>query len=148
MVYPGPLAWYRNIQLDLKHILFGTGPAGYKLYYEYYFQGQDVHLSHNNYLDIFAQTGIFGILSYLLFFITLLKSWIEKLLQNIDRQDWISAKYAVGVAGLIAVLVAMGMGDWLIPFPYTQGIGGFDYIVYSWIILGLIESSREGETKT
>ncbi len=30
----------------------------------------------------------------------------------------------------------MGLGDWLFPFVYTQTIAGFDYAVYSWVLLG------------
>jgi hypothetical protein len=30
----------------------------------------------------------------------------------------------------------MGLGDWMFPFVYTQTIAGFDYAVYSWVLLG------------
>ena len=39
---------------------------------------------------------------------------------------------------MIALVCAMTMGDWFIPFVYNQGIGGFRYTVHSWVFLGLM----------
>jgi hypothetical protein len=32
----------------------------------------------------------------------------------------------------------MMFGDWLFPFAYTQTIAGFDYIVPTWLFMGVI----------
>jgi len=32
----------------------------------------------------------------------------------------------------------MMLGDWMLPFAYTQGIEGFDWTVYNWIGIGTI----------
>jgi hypothetical protein len=40
------------------------------------------------------------------------------------------------LAGWVGCIVAMGLGDWMFPFVYTQTIAGFDYAVYSWVLLG------------
>jgi hypothetical protein len=48
-----------------KHFLFGTGPTGYYFYLissEYWL----FQLSHNNYVDIFAQTGLVGFTAWML----------------------------------------------------------------------------------
>jgi len=37
-------------------------------------------------------------------------------------------------------VIAMGLGDWLLPFVYTQTIAGFDYAAYTWILLGAMVS--------
>jgi hypothetical protein len=31
----------------------------------------------------------------------------------------------------------MALGDWLIPFAYTQTIAGFNHSVYCWLFMGL-----------
>jgi len=38
-----------------------------------------------------------------------------------------------GCAGLI---IAMGLGDWVMPFVYNVGIRGFDQAVYGWYLMG------------
>ena len=43
-------------------------------------------------------------------------------------------------AGLIGVIVAMGLGDWFIPFVYNQTIAGFRFTVHSWVFLGFLAS--------
>jgi hypothetical protein len=37
----------------------------------------------------------------------------------------------------------MFLGDWILPFAYTQTIGGYKYTVYSWIFLGTLISVRQ-----
>ena len=39
------------------------------------------------------------------------------------------------LGGWVGCTLAMGLGDWLFPFVYTQTIAGFDYAVYSWVLL-------------
>jgi hypothetical protein len=56
------------------------------------------------------------------------------------RFDFTQA-FGVGAsAALLGVVVATGLGDWLLPFVYTQTIAGFDYAVYSWVLLGAMVS--------
>ena len=42
------------------------------------------------------------------------------------------------LAGTVGCVMAMFIGDWMFPFAYTQTIAGFDYIVYSWMLMGII----------
>jgi len=56
------------------------------------------------------------------------------------RFDFTQAFGVGAAAGLLGVIVATGLGDWLLPFVYTQTIAGFDYAVYSWILLGAMVS--------
>jgi len=53
---------------------------------------------------------------------------------------------AAALAGWAGCVLAMGLGDWMLPFVYTQGIAGFDYAVYSWVLLGGMAAltSRDG----
>ena len=37
----------------------------------------------------------------------------------------------------------MFFGDWVLPFAYNQGVGGYKYTVYSWLFLGTLISIRQ-----
>ncbi|MGN6697942.1 MAG: O-antigen ligase family protein [Thermomicrobiales bacterium] len=127
--------WMRNIELLKDHLLFGTGPAGYALYYMT-FVPTEAMSSHSNYIDVLAETGIPGLLSFLALFGGL--GWIAwrlkpRLTDASDRATCIAM-----LAALPAVLAAMALGDWVIPFVYNQTIAGFDYTVYSWLVFALV----------
>lgn len=128
-------AWVRNWQVTKNHLLFGVGPAGYAAYYMTYFPDHAM-ATHNNYLDILSQMGIVG-LGFLLWFLGSL-GWLMLRLVRACRgsKDFTEAFSLAALAGFAGVILAMGLGDWIIPFVYTQTIGGFDYAVYTWILLG------------
>jgi len=132
-------AWAHNWLVTGKHFLFGVGPAGYAAYYMSYFPAEAM-ATHSNYIDVLSQTGIVGLLAFLGFFLALaLTAW--DLLGRTKRRFDFTQAFGVGAAaGLLGVIVATGLGDWLLPFVYTQTIAGFDYAVYSWILLGAMIS--------
>ena len=127
--------WMRNLDLLKDHLLFGTGPAGYALYYVTLVPDKAMS-THNNYIDIIAETGIFGLLSFLILLVAL--GWLAwrtlpHLTNGSDR-----AACAATLCGLIAVVQAMTLGDWVIPFVYNQTIAGFDHSVYTWLMFALL----------
>jgi len=128
-------AWEHNWRVTGKHFLFGTGPAGYAAYYMSYFPTEAL-ATHNNYIDIISQTGIVGLFFCLWFFGTL--GWTGyKLCMHLKTTHDFSAGFAAAtLAGWAGCVVSMALGDWLFPFVYTQTISGFDYAVYSWVLLG------------
>ena len=128
-------AWQQNWRVTGRHILFGTGPAGYAVYYMSYFPTQAM-ATHSNYIDILSQTGIVGLFFCLWFFGAL--GWAGyKLYIRLRGQGDFSAGFAAAtLAGWVGCILAMGLGDWMFPFVYTQTIAGFDYAVYSWVLLG------------
>ncbi|NLE45712.1 MAG: O-antigen ligase family protein [Chloroflexi bacterium] len=128
-------AWLFNWQVTRKHFLFGTGPAGYAVYYMSYFPGQAM-ATHSNYVDVLSQMGIVGLLFCLWFFAAL--AWTGyRLCMRLRGTSGFGEGFAVaGLAGCIGCIIAMGLGDWMFPFVYTQTIAGFDYAVYSWVLLG------------
>lgn len=132
-------AWAISLWLTSKHFLFGTGPGGYAAYYMSYFPSNAM-ATHNNYLDVIAQTGIIGFGLYLWMFFALFKISLRVIRKVKGKGDFTDALAHAVFAGLIGCIVAMGFGDWMIPFPYTQGIVSFDYILYSWLFLGAILS--------
>jgi len=130
-------AWEHNWRITGRHWLFGTGPAGYAVYYMTYYPTEAM-ASHSNYIDLIAQIGILGLGACLWFFFALL--WLGyKLCRRFrGRGDFVEGLANAALAGTVGTVVAMAIGDWVFPFAYTQTIAGFDYAVYSWLFMGTI----------
>jgi O-antigen ligase len=128
-------AWEHNWRVTEKHVLFGTGPAGYAAYYMSYFPSEAM-ATHSNYIDILSQVGIVGLFFCLWFFGALGWTGYRLHLRLRGRADFSEGLVTATLAGWVGCIVAMGLGDWLVPFVYTQTIAGFDYAVYSWVFLG------------
>jgi O-antigen ligase len=131
--------WAQTFDLVSKHPLFGTGPAGYAAYFMSLYRNTGFSLStHNNYLDVIAQTGVVGSVVFVWLMVTLVVvGWVARA----RWQTGFLGGYAQGAfGGLIGLLVAMSQGDWFIPFVYNQTIAGFRYTVHSWIFLGFLAS--------
>ncbi|UCF26761.1 MAG: hypothetical protein JSW42_08845, partial [Chloroflexota bacterium] len=90
--------------------------------------------SHNNYIDMIAQIGVLGLFFYLWFSWEIINvGWglIKKKLDNFSQA------YVIGaMGGLVGMLVAGMLGDWVIPFVYNVGMRGFRASVLGWIFLG------------
>jgi len=130
-------AWKVNWEITRHHFLLGTGPAGYTVYYMSYFPSRAM-ATHNNFLDILAQTGIIGLILLVWMFVVLLRIGI-RLHRRLRRSGGIEESMAnAALAGLAGAIVIMMFGDWMFPFAYTQTIAGYDYIVPSWLFLGSI----------
>ncbi|MCS6846139.1 MAG: O-antigen ligase family protein [Anaerolineae bacterium] len=127
--------WEKNIQHVLNHPIFGMGPAGYAVYNMTY-HPEDARSTHNNYFDVLAQSGIIG----LMLFVALLSMFVricwqtQRLLQG--RRNFEEAFANAAFAGCLAAMVAMMLGDWVLPFAYNQTISGFDNAVFTWMMLG------------
>ena len=109
--------------------------------------------SHSNYIDLFAQTGIVGLGFILWFFGALVWRGYRLCLRLRGQGGFEEALANAAFAGALGCVAAMALGDWLIPFAYTNTIAGFDYIVYSWLFLGAIPvldlmTRREGDVTT
>jgi hypothetical protein len=141
-------AWEHNWRVTGKHVLFGTGPAGYAAYYMSYFPGEAM-ATHSNYIDILSQTGIVGLFFWLWFFAVLGWTGYKLYMRLKGTADFSEGWANATLAGWVGCIVAMGLGDWVLPFAYTQGIAGFDYAVYSWVLLGgmaALSSIYQGES--
>lgn len=123
--------------------LLGVGPANYYYYTELFpLTGWYVRFnSHNAYLDILAQTGILGLLSFLWFaFENARKAWRLRLcrLTGFER----GYVYAC-LAGLGGTLASGLLGDWFLPFVYHGGLDGLQTSLLPWFFLGgLVALSR------
>ena len=132
-------AWAVNWRVTGRHILFGTGPAGYAVYYVSYFPNEAM-ATHSNYIDILSQLGIVGLGLYLWLLGTLVAVGLRAWRQERQGGGFTAGLAAGMLGGCAGVILAMGMGDWLIPFVYTQTIAGFDHAVYTWVWLGVMVS--------
>lgn len=130
-------AWEVNWKVTGEHLLFGTGPGGYAAYYMTYYPTEAM-ATHNNYIDIIAQTGLIGLILWLWFFGALLWQGYRLAVRLRGRGDFYECLANAAFAGTIACMVIAAFGDWMIPFAYTQTIAGFDYAVYNWIFMGTI----------
>ena len=129
--------WQQNLEVTKDHLLLGTGVAGYAPYYMTFFPDRALS-SHSNYLDVFSQTGLIGSFFFVWFLVAAIIVAVRV------RKRWkagFEAGFADGALGALAgLIVAMALGDWLIPFVYNQTIAGFRSAVHSWLFLGALAS--------
>lgn len=139
-----------DLTLTKTNIFLGAGPAGYLPFYETYYPG-NAWVSHNNYIDIFAETGIIGFSIFMWLLIAVFRTgWNQR--NKMPTGFLRGFNYGI-LAGFVGTLFAMGLGDWFIPFVYNIGIPGFDFAVYGWLLVGaMLALSRfarnEGDTAT
>ncbi len=129
-------AWSLILEIIKANPLLGLGPANYHWYTPLFpIRGYAVRFnSHNQYVDLIAQTGLIGLACFLWF------AW------EIGRLGWrlrqtapegFARAYASGAfAGLVGTLLAGVLGDWILPFVYNIGFVGFRGSVLAWLFLG------------
>jgi len=128
-------AWLHNWRVTGQHWLFGVGPAGYAVYYMSYFP-MEAMATHSTYIDVLSQTGVVGLAFFLWLFVALAMSGWKLVVRLKGAANFEEAFSVAALGGCMATLLAMALGDWIVPFVYTQTIAGFDYAVYTWILLG------------
>lgn len=117
--------------------ILGLGPGNYYNYTLLFpILGWYVEFnSHNNYVDIVAQTGILGLICFIWFVVA---AWqLGWRLRNQVPKDGFTQAFVYGTLGGLAGSVAAGMlGDWMLPFVYNIGIYGMRSSIYAWFFLG------------
>ncbi len=136
-------AWLLLAQMIKVSPLLGLGFANYYWYAPLFpIRGYAVSFnSHNNYLDIIAQTGLVGLGCFLWFLWELGKlGW-----QLRERVPAGFAKaYVYGaLGGLAGTIVVAMLGDWVLPFFYNVGLAGFRSSMLSWLFLGGLVSLEQ-----
>ncbi|WP_420643994.1 O-antigen ligase family protein [Candidatus Leptofilum sp.] len=117
--------------------ILGLGPGNYYNYTLLFpILGWYVEFnSHNNYVDIVAQTGILGLICFFWFVVV---TWrLGWRLRNQVPANGFTQAFVYGALGGLAGTVAAGMlGDWVLPFVYNIGIFGLRSSIYAWLFLG------------
>lgn len=140
-------AWEIVGRITATSPIWGLGFANYYWYTPLFpIRGYPVSFnSHNNYVDIVAQTGLVG----LVFFLWLLAvlGWQGWRLRHRVPAGFAQA-YAYGaLGGLAGTLVAAMLGDWALPFVYNIGLDGFRSSVLMWLFLGGLASLEQPATQ-
>jgi O-antigen ligase len=129
-------AWRVLFEVIKLSPIFGLGPANYYWYSSLFpILGYYVPFnSHNNYVDIVAQTGVLGLLCFTWFAVELARfGWRLRL----QVPEGFARAYVYGaLGGLAGTLVAAALGDWVLPFVYNVGLNGFRASVLAWLFLG------------
>jgi hypothetical protein len=136
-------AWRTLAEIVKFNPVLGLGPANYYHYTPLYsILGWYVKFnSHNQYVDIVAQTGLLGLACFLWF------AW------EVGRLGWrlrtrvtegFAQAYVYGaLGGLVGTLVAGMLADWVLPFVYNVGLVGFRSSVLAWLFLGGLVSLEQ-----
>jgi O-antigen ligase len=129
-------AWKIMAELIAINPIFGLGPANYYWYTpQFSILGWNVQFnSHNNFIDIAAQTGLLGLAFFTWFLCAV--GWLGWSLRSRVPAGF-SRAYVYGAVGGFAGTVVAGMlGDWVLPFAYNVGVQGFRASVIGWLFLG------------
>lgn len=116
--------------------IFGFGPANYYFYTPLFpILNYSVSFnSHNNYVDLLVQTGIFGFASFAFFIVQLVRLGL-RLLGRVN-EGFMKAYLLSALGGVIGGAAAGLLGDWMIPFVYNIGFYGFRASVMGWLFMG------------
>ena len=136
-------AWSIMAQIIKINPVLGLGFANYYWYTPlFHIRGYAVSFnSHNNYVDIVAQTGFVGLACFLLFFWRV--GWLGWRLREQAPAGFAQA-YVYGALGGLAGMVVVGMmGDWVLPFFYNIGLSGFRSSMLGWLFLGGLVSLEQ-----
>lgn len=133
-------AWQIVLDAAMANPLLGLGPSNYYFIVQQYDIGGwggvwNVKFnSHNNFVDIIAQTGLIGLGVFLAFAAVMGRvGW--KLYRRLP--DSFARAYAAAcLAGLVATLVSGMLGDWFLPFVYNIGLTGMRSSILFWVFLG------------
>jgi hypothetical protein len=108
--------WRMNLAHVANHPLFGMGPAGYAIYNMTY--------------------HVFGLLAFVVMAATVVVIGLRARKAYAGVGDYREAFVNAALAGWVASLASMMLGDWVLPFAYNVTIMGFDHAMHAWIAVG------------
>lgn len=136
-------AWLIMLEIIKVNPLFGFGPANYYWYTPLFpIRGWAVQFnSHNQYLDIIAQTGLLGMACVFWFFGEV--GWLAWRLRSQVPAGFPRAYVYGAFGGLAGTLAAGALADWFLPFTYNVGLTGFRTSMLGWMFLGGLVSLEQ-----
>ena len=129
-------AWLIVIEITKVNPILGLGFANYNAYAPLFpIRGYAVNFnSHSQYIDLYSQTGLLGLICFFWFFIVVWQ--IGWRLQARVPHGFEYAYVYGALGGLAATLAAAALGDWVLPFFFNIGLNGFRASFLSWVFLG------------
>ena len=136
-------AWIIVFEIIKKNPFFGLGPANYYWYTPLFpIRGWAVRFnSHNQYVDIIAQTGLIGLIT--VFWFALEEGLLGWRLRNQVPAGFARAYVYSVLGGLVGMMVAGMLADWFFPFVYNIGMYGFRGAIPCWLFLGGLVSLEQ-----
>jgi O-antigen ligase len=141
-------AWSIMIEIINYSPIWGLGFANYYSYTSLFsIRGYAVSFnSHNNYVDIVAQTGLVGLVCFLWFLLEMARlGWR---LKKRAPAGFAQAYVYGALGGLAATAFAGLLGDWVLPFFYNVGLAGFRTSVLAWLFLGGLITLEQIDRRT
>jgi O-antigen ligase len=142
-------AWIIVIEIAKANPIFGLGFANYYWYTRLIpLRGYTARFnSHSQYVDLFAQVGLFGLICFLWFFAEV--GWLALQLRNRADEGFPRAYVYAVFGGVVGTLAAAFLVDWVVPFVYNIGMNGFRASVFAWIFMGgLVSIEQSVRAKT
>lgn len=130
-------AWRIIAQIVKVNPILGVGPANYSYYTPLFpILGWYVQFnSHNNYVDIVAQTGILGLICIIWFIWAITKVALR--VRKMVPEGGFEQAYVYGMIGGIVATFAAGMlGDWFLPYVYNATIRSLRTSIIPWLFMG------------
>lgn len=129
-------AWLIMVEMLKTNPILGFGPANYYWYTPlFHIRGYTVQFnSHNQYLDILAQTGVLGLGCVLWFFAEI--GWLIWRLRAQAPAGFMQAYLYAALGGLAGTAASGMLVDWFFPFVYNIGFNGFRSTIFAWLFLG------------
>ncbi|MEJ5308899.1 MAG: O-antigen ligase family protein [Anaerolineae bacterium] len=131
----------RVVKVALRNPITGLGPASYRNYagmepllYQRALWFHPLINSHNNYVDLFAHTGIVGLALFLWFAWALFR--LGRRLGDYYQSGFVGGYVNGMTAAWVGSLVIMLLADWILPFVYNIGFPGFQASLLVWLFLG------------
>jgi hypothetical protein len=136
-------AWLIMAEIIKTNPIWGLGFANYYWYTPLFpIRGYAVSFnSHNNYVDILAQTGLVGLICFLWFLGEV--GWLGWRLREHMSAGFAQAYVYGALGGLVGTVVAGMLGDWMLPFFYNIGLSGFRSSMLGWLFLGGLVSLEQ-----
>jgi hypothetical protein len=129
-------AWKIMFKIIAINPILGVGPANYYFLTPLFpILGYSVQFnSHNNYIDLLAQTGIIGLALFIWLMVEIILLGLS-MRKNASSGFDLAFVYGV-IGGMAGTLVAGMLGDWVIPFVYNVGFAGFRSSLIGWFFMG------------
>lgn len=131
----------RVVEVTMRNPVTGLGPASYRPYaamnplpYGRAFWIAPQINSHNNYVDLFAHVGLFGLAIF--FWFAAEVTWLGFRLRRTFKEGFAAGYLNAVIAAWVGALILMLFADWMLPFVYNIGFSGFQASVLVWLFMG------------